>query len=143
MKITAYAERFGKTDKTLLTSVSIGVAKITSSVMNANSKIVLKVYDEDGISGLPGQELVTMDLPFSVLSEKKMNYIGLVNPIVIQKRFFIGFEINYANAKDTFVVYHTPDRLKLSKNQAFAKSGTSWKPFYLSLIHISEPTRPY
>ena len=130
LKINAYAERFGKTDNTLLTSVSIGVAKITSSVMNANSKIALKIYDEDGISGLPGQELVTMDLPFSVLSEKKMNYIGLVNPIVIQKHFFIGFEINYANAKDTFVVYHTPDRLKLSKNQAFAKSGTSWKPFY-------------
>ncbi len=130
LKISAYAERFGKTDKTLLSSVSIGVAKITSSVMNSNSKIILKVYDEDGVSGLPGQEIVTMDLPFSVLSEKKMNHILLVNPIVIQKRFFVGYEINYANVADTFAVYHTPDRLKLSKNQAFAKSGSSWKPFY-------------
>ena len=130
LKISAYAERFGKTDKTLLSSVSIGVAKINSSVMNSNSKIVLKVYDEDGASGLPGQEIVTMDLPFSVLSEKKMNHILLVNPIVIQKRFFIGYEINYANVADTFAVYHTPDRVKLNKNQAFAKSGSSWKPFY-------------
>jgi hypothetical protein len=130
LKISSYAERFGKTDKTVLSSVSIGVAKITSSVMNTNSKIALKVYDEDGLSGLPGQELVSMDLPFSVLSEKKMNYIALENPLVLLNRFFIGYQINYSNPKDTFAVYHTPDRLKLSKNQAFAKSGTSWKPFY-------------
>ena len=130
LKINGYAERFGKTEQTLLSSVSIGVAKVSSTVFNQNSKIILKVYDEDVKSGLPGSELVSMDLPFSLLSGKKMNHIELVNPIVISKNYFIGFDIDYSNQTDTFAVYHTPDRLQLNKNEAFAKSDGSWKPFY-------------
>lgn len=130
LKISSYAERFAKTDQTLLSSVSIGVAKVSSEVFNQNSKIKLKVYDEDVTSGLPGNELVSMDLPFSLLSETKMNYIELVNPIVIHNHYFIGFDIDYSNLTDTFAVYHTPDRLQTNKNDAFAKSDGSWKPFY-------------
>ncbi|HEY3389081.1 MAG TPA: trypsin-like peptidase domain-containing protein, partial [Prolixibacteraceae bacterium] len=130
LRINGYAERFGQTDQTLLTSVSIGVAKSYSGVSNSNSKIVLKVYNEDVISGLPGSEIISMDLPFSLLSAKKMNHIELVNPVIIHKNYFIGFDINYSNATDTFAVYHTPDRMQLNKNDAFAKSGESWKPFY-------------
>ena len=130
LKISGYAERFAKTEQTLLSSVSIGVAKVSSKDFNLNSKITLKVYDEDIKSGLPGNELVSMDLPFSLLSGLKMNYIELLNPVVIRNNYFIGFDIYYSNIADTFAVYHTPDRLQLSKNQAFAKSGNSWEPFY-------------
>jgi len=130
LKITSYAERFGQTEKTLLSSVAIGVAKLSSDVSNANSKITLKVYQEDETSGVPGSELVTMDLPYSLLSESKMNYIALQSPIVILKNFFIGYDINYTNVTDTFAVFHTADRLKLNLNDAFAKTGNTWKPFY-------------
>jgi lysyl endopeptidase len=130
LRISSYAERFGKTTQTLLTSVSIGVAKLSSSVSNQNSKISLKVYNKDVISGLPGSELVSMDLPFSLLSAKKMNHIDLENPIVIRDNFFIGFDINYSNPTDTFAVYQTPDRITFNKNQAFAKTNGTWKPFY-------------
>jgi len=136
--IVSYAERFGKTDQTLLSSVSVGVAKVSSKVFNQNSKITLKVYGEDTNSGLPGEELVTMDVPFSLLSEKKMNHIQLVNPIVIRKNYFIGYDINYSNSTDTFAVYHTPDRLQSNKSKAFAKSDGNWKPFYwISSLGIS------
>ncbi|MCX6239585.1 MAG: trypsin-like peptidase domain-containing protein [Bacteroidia bacterium] len=130
LKISGYAERFRKTDQTLLSSVSIGIAKVNSKVYNQNSKVSLKIYSEDVISGMPGNELVTMDLPFSLLSENKMNHIELESPVIIQKNFFIGFEINYSNLTDTFAVYHTPDRLKMNKNEAFVNSEGSWKPFY-------------
>jgi len=130
LKLNGYAERFAKTQQTLLSSVSIGVAKVSSKDYNQNSKIKLKVYDEDSSSGLPNNELVSMDIPFSLLSESKMNYIELENPIVIHNHFFIGFDLDYSNVNDTFAVYHTPDRLQLNKNQAFAKNGNSWKPFY-------------
>jgi lysyl endopeptidase len=93
LNISGYAERFSKTEQTLLSSVSIGVAKVSSNVFNQQSKIVLKVYDEDVQSGLPGNEIVTMDLPFGLLSEDKMNYIQLVNPVVIRNHYFIGFNI--------------------------------------------------
>lgn len=130
LRISSYAERFGKTDQTLLSSVSIGVAKVSSKVMNQNSKITLKVYKEDANSGLPGTELVSMNIPFSLLSESKMNHIQLVNPIVIQNNYFIGYDIDYSNTADTFAVYHTPDRIQLNKNDVFVKSDGNWKPFY-------------
>lgn len=130
LRVSSYAERFSKTDQTLLSSVSIGVAKVYSNVSNLNSKISLKVYSEDVTSGLPGTEVVSMDLPFSLLSEKKMNHIELTNPIVIHNNYFIGFDINYSNPQDTFAVYHTPDRLQMNKNKVFAKLNGGWKPFY-------------
>ena len=130
MRITSYAERFTKTQQTLLTSVSIGVAKVTSSVSNQNSKIVMKVFDEVSSTGLPGNELVSMDIPFSVMSEKKMNFIDLPNPLTIHNHYFIGFDINYSNPTDTFAVYSTPNRNLPNKNFAFAKSSNSWLPFY-------------
>ena len=130
LKITGYAERFTKTQQTLLSSVSLGVAKLTSGSSNLNSKIVMKVYDEIALTGLPGNELVSMDIPLSTMSEKKMNYIELANPIVIRNHYFIGFDINYANPKDTFALYSTPDRIQTNKNWAYAKSGGTWKPFY-------------
>ena len=130
LQINGYAERFRKTEQTLLSSVSIGVAKVYSKFLNQNSKIIVKVYAEDLKTGLPGNELVSMNLPFSLLTEKKMNHIELENPIVIRNNYFIGFEINYSNATDTFTVYHTPDRLLISKNKAFYKSDGHWKPFY-------------
>jgi hypothetical protein len=130
IKITGYAERFDMTDQTLLSSVSIGVAKVSTVINNANSKIALKVYDENAISGLPNSELITIELPFNLLSGSKMNYIQLDNPILIRKSFFIGYDINYMNVNDTFAVYHTPDRHDLSKNRAFVNLNGNWKPFY-------------
>ncbi|MEI6678861.1 MAG: T9SS type A sorting domain-containing protein [Mariniphaga sp.] len=131
LKINGYAERFAKTDQTLLSSVSIGIAKISSKVINANSKIKLKVYDEDATSGLPGNELVSMDLPFGILSGAKMNYVELANPILIHNHYFIGFDIDYSNPTDTFAVYHTPDRTQIGGNEAFARYNGSWRPFYV------------
>jgi lysyl endopeptidase len=130
LRVSSYAEWFTKTDQTLLSSVSIGVAKVSSTVSNSNSKIILKVYNEDLTTGLPGTEVVSMDLPFSLLSEKKMNHIELASPIVIKNNYFIGFDINYSNPEDTFAVYHTPDRVQVSKNKVFAKLNGSWKPLY-------------
>ncbi len=131
-KISSYAERFTKTQQTLLSSVSIGIAKMSSDVFNKNSKITLKVYQEDTKTILPGNELFSMDLPFSLLSEKKMNFIELNNPLLINNRYFIGFDINYSNSTDTFAVYTTSNRIQKSKNMAYAKVNGVWKPFYLT-----------
>ena len=130
LKITSYAERFTRTSQTVLSSVSIGVGKVSSVVSNSYSKIVLKIYSEDANTNLPGNELISMDLPFSLLKAKKMNYIQLENPLTIKGRYFIGFDINYTNVADTFAVYYDYNRVQTDKNYAYAKSAGSWKPFY-------------
>ena len=129
-KISFYAERFTKTQQALLTSVSLGVGRLYSQSSNQNSKITLKVFDEVTATGLPGNELVSMDIPFSLLSEKKMNYIELSNPVVVKNRYFAGIEINYSNPTDSFALYCAPNRVQTSKNRAYAKSGGIWRPFY-------------
>jgi len=130
LKISNYAEKFTQTKQTLLSAVSIGIAKSVSTTDNQNSKIKLQVFQEDSIYGLPAQELVTMSLPLSLLSPVKMNFINLDNPLVVKGNYFIGYEIDYTNSTDTFAVYNAPDRLKINTNKAYAKQSGYWKPFY-------------
>ncbi len=130
MRITSYAERFTQTQLTHLSSISLGVAKVAYVTSNINSKITVKIYDESTISGLPNNELISMDIPYSVMSAKKMNFIQLTNPLTIRNHYFIGFDINYSNPTDTFAVYTVLDRVQKTKNFAFAKIDGNWKPFY-------------
>ncbi len=130
LRITNYAEKFTQTTKTLLSAVSLGIAKAVSLSDNEYSMIKLQVFEEDSVYGLPGNELISMNLPISLLSPEQMNFITLDNPMVIKNNYFIGYEINYTNSTDTFAVYHTPDRVKISNNKAYAKINGYWKPFY-------------
>jgi lysyl endopeptidase len=130
LKITDYAEKFVQTKQTLLSAVSMGIAKSVSSINNQNSIVKLQVFEEDSIYGVPGRELVSMNLPLNLLSPARMNFINLDNPLVIKGNYYIGYEINYTNSSDTFAVYHTPNRLTINNNKAFAKQNGFWKPFY-------------
>jgi lysyl endopeptidase len=129
-KITNYAEKFTQTKQTLLSAVSMGIAKSSTSVDNQNSIIKLQVFEEDSIYGLPINELVSMTLPLNLLSPEKMNFITLDNPLVVKGNYFIGYEINYSNLTDSFAVYNTPDRHNIYNNKAFAKQNGYWQPFY-------------
>jgi len=130
LKINNYAEKFGQTKQTLLSAVSIGIAKAVSPINNQYSNIKLQVFEEDSVYGIPGQELISMNMPLNLLSPDQMNFINLDNPMVIKGNYYIGYEINYTNASDTFAVYNTPNRLTINKNKAFAKINGYWKPFY-------------
>lgn len=127
LKVTNYAERFGQTQQTLLSAVSLGIAKSVSPV---KSNVRIQVLEENPVSGFPGQELVSMSLPINLLSPSKMNHIELDNPLVIKGAYFIGYEIDYTNSSDTFAVYHTPDRMNVNNDKAYAKVNGAWKPFH-------------
>ncbi len=130
LKINSYAEKFTQTTQTLLSAVSLGIAKAESSSGNQYSNIKLQVFKEDSVYGLPGDELVSMNLPLNLLSPEKMNFISLDNPMIVKGNYFVGYEINYTNIADTFAVYNTPDRKNISKNKVYAKQNGYWKPVY-------------
>jgi hypothetical protein len=136
-KITNYAEKFIQTKQTKITDIAIGVAK-SISTGNANSLIHLQVFKEDTVSGLPGEKLMTMDIPINLLSQNKMNLITLDNPLIVNGKYFIGYELNYTNPSDTFAVYST-SRKKTSQNKAFIQQDGFWKPFY-AFPGIDQPT---
>jgi V8-like Glu-specific endopeptidase len=130
LKIKNYAERFQQTKQTVLSAVSIGVAKAISPVDNSHSIITMQIFQEDTVSGIPGGELVSMNVPLSVLSAQKMNFISLDNPILIKGKYFVGYQIDYTNQADTFAVYQSSDRNKVDQNKAYAIDNGFWKPFY-------------
>lgn len=130
LKISNYAEKFEQTKQTLLSAVSVGIAKSVSLVNNANSMVKIQVYEEDSIHGLPSQQLASTSLPLNLLSPVKMNFISLDNPLVVKGKYFIGYEINYTNSSDSFAVYNTPNKQKIDSNSAYAKENGFWKPFY-------------
>ena len=68
---------------------------------------------------------------------------GSINPAVAE---YISHEISQANAdQEALIVLHmdTPGGLDTSMRQIIKKIQGSQVPVALSLIHISEPTRPY
>lgn len=130
LNITNYAEKFMQTKQTLLSAVSIGIGKLVSPVSNQHSNIKIQVFQEDSIYGIPSQELVSMTVPLNLLSPEKMNFINLDNPLVVKGNYFIGYEIDYTNASDTFAVFHTPKRSVINNNRAYAKENGLWIPFY-------------
>ena len=139
LKISDYAEKFVQTKQTLLSAVSIGIAKSLSPVENSHSNVRIQVLDEDTITGLPSQELTSMVLPLNLLSPERMNFIILDNPIVVKGAYFLGYKIDYTNPSDTFAVYHTSERQMISKNKAFAIENGFWKPYY-AINGIEKPT---
>jgi lysyl endopeptidase len=130
LKMTNYAEKFTQTKQTLLSAVSLGIAKSQSVIDNQYSNIKLQVFEEDSVYGLPGQELISMNLPLNLLSPEQMNFISLDNTMVIKGNYFIGYEIDYTNSTDTFAVYNTPDRKNIYTNKAYAKQNGYWQPYY-------------
>jgi hypothetical protein len=68
-----------------------------------------------------------------------MNFINIDNPFVIKGNYFLGYQIDYTNAADTFAVYQTTERTKLDQNKAFALENGYWKPFY-AITGIGKPT---
>ena len=44
----------------------------------------LQVFKEDTVSGIPGEKVISMDLPLNLLTPAKMNFITLDNPTVIK-----------------------------------------------------------
>jgi hypothetical protein len=139
LKINNYAERFQQTKQTLLSAISIGVAKAISQDNNAHSMIILQAFEEDSVSGLPGEKLFSTNVPLNLLSAQKMNFINIDNPFVIKGNYFLGYQIDYTNAADTFAVYQTTERTKLDQNKAFALENGYWKPFY-AITGIGKPT---
>ena len=131
LNITNYAERFEQTKQTILSAVSIGIAKAISPTNNTNSNIKIQIYEEDSIHALPSQQLISMIVPLSLLSPVKMNFISLDNPLSVKGKYFIGYEINYINSTDTFAIYNTPlNKNNIGENKAYARQNGFWKPFY-------------
>ncbi len=129
-RITEFAQEFSLTTKTTLSAFSIGFAKAFSGVNNSNSMVNFKIYAINDFTGMPGVILKTIQMPIKSLKAQTMTFIVLDKPLEITGKYFIGYDINYANTSDTVAVYHAVARTSNDQNQAFCKIDQNWQPFY-------------
>jgi len=117
---TEFVEEFNGYESVLLHGVSLGF-----SVIESSSRMKIKVYEgPDGPESLVHEVEI---LPTNYEADA-MNYISFANPVFIEGKFYVGFEIYYDSPSDTIAAFVAEKRLN-ENNSAWAKIGTDWIPF--------------
>jgi V8-like Glu-specific endopeptidase len=129
-KISSYAQEFNTTQKTTLSAFSVGIAKALTVVNNSSSWVDFQIYKVNASTGMPGVSIKTIRLPIKSLKTQDMNFIVLDQPLQINGKYFIGYDINYNNSSDTVAVYHAAPRATNDISRAFCKMDKTWQPFY-------------
>lgn len=138
--ITEFMERFDISGNEQLSGISIGVGRIKTSNLKANSAITVKVYNGNL---LPDKLLYSQNIEIKNLTADAMNFIGFNETVEPADNFFVGFELSNMQALDTFVVYqslrqsHQPNSFYLKQNQVWSKFNDA-NPGKKSMANIFE-----
>ncbi len=138
--ITEFMERFDITGNEQLSGISIGVGKIKTSNLKANSTITVKVYNGNP---LPDKLLYSQKIEIKNLTADAMNFIGFSESVEPADNFFVGFELSNMQPLDTFVVYQSlresqqPNSFYLKQNKIWSKF-TDANPGKKSMVNIFE-----
>jgi PKD repeat protein len=120
-----FADKFTSNTHTVIYGAYLAVAK--AKFANTSSNIKLKLYNGSGST--PGTELASKTVNINTLTAGNWNQILFTNPITVTGNFFLGYEINYSPAGDTFVAYNAAIRGAGGTNTAYVYDGTSWVPY--------------
>jgi len=102
--IDGLAERFTISGNEILHGVSMGVAKILDTNDEFDSEIDVNVYNGGRV---PESLVYSKTIKISELEEDAMNFISFDELVETSDTFFVGFELNGMQPKDTFVVYQS------------------------------------
>lgn len=119
-----------------------GVAKTSNP---STSKVVVKVWDDDGTAGAPGTVLAQQDLLISSIVVAQPTSVTFTTPANVTGNYYLGFEMTYL-AGDTVAHYSTtfnspdPDYAweQWSDNSWYAFSDVSSYPAGLDLYLFSK-----
>ncbi len=127
LKIDQYAEKFEITNPNLNAVKQI---RIKPSVLQSNSNdphIIIKIWNG---TNKPTDEVYSKDVPFEGLVAGKFNNIELASPVIVDKDFFVGYEVLYEIPVDTFAVVHLTLQVDGEwANTAYMNYNSAWSPF--------------
>jgi lysyl endopeptidase len=121
--ISQYAEHYFRNGSKYVYGLKMHVAKAYSQ--SPDSHILLKIWD--GIDR-PANELFRKEIYTFELMPGEENYLRLDTLILVNRHFFVGYEISYELPIDTFAVFaalHTDPDIS---NTAYALKDVSWQP---------------
>ncbi len=121
--ITQFAEQYYRNGSKYIFGIKMHVSKAFSQA--TDSKVILKVWEGDTY---PDLELYRKDVYNFELMPGEENLIRLDTLILVNKHFFIGYEINYRLPIDTFALQLVKHNNTDSLNTAYAKLEGNWQP---------------
>ncbi len=93
-----------------------------------NNKVRFIVWDVDSLTGKPGNILGYKDEIINNFTPLLYKSVIFNNPIPVNGKFFVGFQLWYNSPVDTFVVYMAPNRGINGTNTLYmAKATNDWK----------------
>lgn len=119
---TEYAERFSFKGTKYVYALNLNISKRNYS--HPDSKIKIKIWNDQGNTYDLAFE---KDLYYFEMTEGA-NFIRLDTVLYVNECFYMGYEINYSYAEDTFAVFTATPRSDILKNTAFYRSEGNWLP---------------
>jgi PKD repeat protein len=139
LKIMYYADKFTNYTFTNVSELIIPVVKAYGAT--ASNKVRFTVWKVDSITGLPSTVLGYKDELINSFSPQLYKSIQFTNPIPVNGKFFVGYQLYYNTPADTFVVYMAPDRGQNGLNTMYMKkSSGSWmtlSQFFNDTLHYN------
>jgi lysyl endopeptidase len=114
-----YAEHFFRNGSKYIYGVNMFISAAYSQAFD--SKIKLKIWEGDET---PEQEIYSFDIYNFELNAGSENLIRLDSLVLVDRHFFIGYEINYRLPIDTFALFHS---INDSLNTAFVNRNGNWE----------------
>ncbi len=123
--VSSYADKFLNYMFDNVRAVIIPVAK--SYPNSSGAKVRFAVWDVDSTTGRPGNLLGYKDVSMSSFNPNMYSAVLFDEPIPVNTRFFVGYQLFYTSPQDTFVTYMGPNRGVGGNNTLYIEQAGTWK----------------
>lgn len=126
--VLRWAEQYSVAAATNVRAIRIGVHNMKNP--SGASILTLKVWANN--AGIPGNELGTQDINFNNINpgalplEFVFNVLEFDNPVSVNGTFFVGYELNYANADDT-IAFVSQNNLQTPASLRMFTTSNGWQ----------------
>lgn len=122
---TDFAEQYKFSESCEIQGVSLGIAKVKTSPLFAESMINVKVYEGENA---PVNLLYSKNFNVKNFYPGAMNYLAFDVPVKTTGNFFITYDLKEMHQGDTLAVY-LAKRINDPTNSFFLKNSTGWLPY--------------
>lgn len=122
---TDFAEQFTSTKNCEVQGISLGIAKVKTNPLFAQSFINVQVYEGNEF---PETLLYSEKYDIKKFWVDGMNYLKFQSPVKTNGNFFIAYNINDLHEGDTLAVYMA-NRKSDTTNSFFLKNQTGWMAY--------------
>ena len=123
--VSSYADKFLNYLFEYVRAVIIPVAK--SYPNSSGAKVRFAVWEVDSLTGRPGNIIGYKDVSMTGFNPNMYTAIEFNEPIPVNSKFFVGYQIFYNTPQDTFVTYISPNRGVGGTNTMFIEQAGNWK----------------